>query len=163
MLPSAQGNELHAPVAETKLSRGGVGSVSCTEAASEGPLFVTLIVYVTFVPGLAVAGPVLVTKRSASCTMPVGPTVALSFAELKSGGDDAATLTVFVTEPLAFDGTAYLLVIVTVVNAVIVAMVHGNGVVHAPLFETNANPAGVGSVTVTDVASLRPLFVMLIV
>ena len=36
---------------------------------------------------------------------------------------------------------------------------HGYGVVHAPVFETNVNPAGVGSVTVTPVASDGPAFV----
>lgn len=44
IVPSEQGNDEQAPVAETKLRRDGVGSVSVTPVASDGPLFVTVIV-----------------------------------------------------------------------------------------------------------------------
>ena len=37
---------------------------------------------------------------------------------------------------------------------------HGNGVVQAPVLLTNVSPAGVGSVTVTAVASSVPLLVV---
>jgi hypothetical protein len=37
---------------------------------------------------------------------------------------------------------------------------HGNAVVHAPLFEMNVSPAGVGLSTETPAASVGPVFVI---
>jgi hypothetical protein len=50
---------------ETNVAPGGMASVSETDWASARPLFVTLIAYATLVPALALAGPLLVTARSA--------------------------------------------------------------------------------------------------
>ena len=66
-VPRAQGETevLHGVDAETKVRPVGVGSVSVTAEASEGPLFVTLIVKVMFDPGVNVGGPVFVIDRLA--------------------------------------------------------------------------------------------------
>src|SRR6266545_2856477 len=157
MVPIEQGNEVHAPVAETKPSRDGVGSASCTPAASDGPLFVTVIVYVTFEPGLALVGPVFVTDRSAFWTT-VELTVAVLLDANESGVDEL-TETVLLTVPEALAGTEYVDVIVAVAPAATLASVHGNAVVQAPLLETNVKPAGVASLTTTVVAFEGPLFV----
>ena len=44
-----------------------------------------------------------------------------------------------------------------------VPRVHGKAVVQSPAFETNVRPGGVGSVSVTPVASDGPAFVTVIV
>jgi hypothetical protein len=54
-------------------------------------------------------------------------------------------------------------VIVRLIPAGTVLRLHGNAVVQSTLFETNVNPAGVGSVTITLAASLEPLLVTAIV
>jgi hypothetical protein len=65
-VPSAHGNGVvHAVVFDTHVKPAGVGSVTITDVADAGPAFVTVMVYVIVVPGRAVAGPVLVTCRSA--------------------------------------------------------------------------------------------------
>ena len=75
-------------------------SVSETVAAVEGPLFVVVTVYVTFVPAVTVAGPVLVTARSA-----IGVTVVPTFAELldesvsKSSDETVAVFEIVVVLP----------------------------------------------------------------
>src|SRR5437588_300754 len=56
---------------DTKVSPAGNVSVRDTVWASLGPLLVTEIVYVILVPAVAVAGPVLVTPRSAAATAAV--------------------------------------------------------------------------------------------
>lgn len=102
MLPSEQGNDAHPPLAETNVSRAGVGSASCTLEASEGPLFVTVIVYVTLLPGVVVPGPLFATERSAfRDTVPV--TVEELFPEFGSGVYVELTVAVLLIVPLAFD------------------------------------------------------------
>ena len=59
-------------------------------------------------------------------------------------------------------GTAKVVAIWRLWPAGIVPSAQGNGVVHAPALLTNVNPAGVGSVTVTSVASSVPLLVTVI-
>jgi len=73
------------------------------------------------------------------------------------------TVAVFDTVPKKFWGTLYVAVIVTDCPLFKVPRLQGNGVVQAPEFETNVNPAGVGSLTTTPVAALGPLFVTVIV
>jgi hypothetical protein len=68
---------MQAPVLETKFNPGGVGSLTLTFCESLGPLFLTVIVYETFVPGVALAGPVLVISRS-----PLASTGAVTVLEL---------------------------------------------------------------------------------
>jgi hypothetical protein len=60
-------------------------------------------------------------------------------------------------------GTEKVLVIVRVAPAGTVPSEQGNAVAQAPLFETKVSPLGVGSATVTLVASELPLFVTRIV
>jgi hypothetical protein len=54
-------------------------------------------------------------------------------------------------------------VIVRVAPAGIVPKLHGNALLQSRVFEAKAKPAGVGSVTTTFAASLKPLFVIAIV
>src|SRR5712671_2667970 len=77
-VPSEQGNPaLQAPLADTKVSPGGAGSASVTLIASDGPAFVTVIVYEIDVPATACTGPFTLT-----CTSPVGVTVTVLVAVL---------------------------------------------------------------------------------
>ena len=64
-------------VSDTNVVFGGNASVSDTFAAEDGPLFVTVIVYVTFVPGVVVVGPSFVTSISA-----LGVTLVMTDASL---------------------------------------------------------------------------------
>ena len=60
------------------------------------------------------------------------------------------------TAMIALDGTANVVVIVAELPFAIEGIVQGNGVVQAPLFETNVRPAGVGSLTITFAAADGP-------
>ncbi len=62
---------------ETNVTPAGSVSVTLTLAASDGPRFCAVTVYVTLLPATTVAGPVLVTARSAD-----GVTFVVAFAEL---------------------------------------------------------------------------------
>src|SRR5262245_37564398 len=97
-VPRLQGNPpVQGAVAETKPRPGGVRSPTTTSLASDGPGFVTVIVKVTFVPGVTLAGPVFVMPTSASAASVV-VSVALSLAGsgsvVSAGG---ATLAVLVS------------------------------------------------------------------
>src|SRR5205085_9093796 len=81
---------------------------------------------------------------------------ALLFA-LFGSATGLVAVAVFVTVVLAAACTEYVEMIVTMNPDLSVPMLHGYGVVHAPLFEMNVRPAGVGSVTTTFGASLGPL------
>lgn len=156
--PIAHGNAvLHPPVLETNVMPAGVGSATAMPVADDGPLFTMLMLKVTFWPGFAVAGPVLVI-----CTSAFVPIVPVAVEELfgKFGsGVVAFTDAVFEIEPVAADATRNVVVIVAVEPAVNVPIEHGNGVVQAPVLETKVVPGGVESLTVTPVASDGPLFV----
>jgi hypothetical protein len=68
MVPRLQGNAVvQAPVFETNVRPAGVGSLTTTLPAEAGPLLTTVIVYVTFWPGLDEVGPVLEIETSAGC------------------------------------------------------------------------------------------------
>ena len=76
-----------------------------------------------------------------------------------------ATVAVFVmgfgaTYP---EGMAYVVVIVRTAPDARVPSAHGKAVVHAPAFDTNVRPGGVGSATVTDTAFDGPAFVTTVV
>src|SRR5262245_63610151 len=76
----------------------GVGSVTVTLAAFDGPLFVTTMVKITFWPAVIRAGPVLVTPTSAD-----GVTVVVA-CRVNDGCDPAPSgsmVAVFVTVPEA--------------------------------------------------------------
>jgi hypothetical protein len=53
------------PVLETKFKPAGVGSLTITFAALDGPSFLTVIVYVALEPGVMLAGPVLLIVKFA--------------------------------------------------------------------------------------------------
>ena len=114
-----------------------------------------------FVPAVRVEVSDLTMERSADV---VTGTVAV--AELFDGTGSLVvevTLAVFVSVPVTFDATLYVEVIVAFVPDVIVPRLQGNGVVHAPEFDTNVSPAGGASVTLTPVASDGPEFNTVIV
>jgi len=71
----------------------------------------------------------------------------------------ALTEAVFEIEPVAEEATRNVVVMVAVEPEVNVPIEHGNGVVQAPVLETNVVPGGVASLTVTPAASDGPLFV----
>src|SRR5262245_2673399 len=97
-VPRLQGNAVvQSPVFETKVRPAGVGSVTVTAAAFEGPLFVTTMVKTTFWPAVIRAGPVLVTPTSAD-----GVTVVLA-CRVNDGCDpvpSGSRVAVFVTVPV---------------------------------------------------------------
>lgn len=156
--PIVQGNGVvHPPLFETNVMPAGVGSATVTPVADDGPLFRMLMKNVMFWPGFAVAGPPLVI-----CTSAFVPIVPVAVEELFSEfGSAVVALTdaVFEIEPVAEDATRNVVVMAAVEPAVNVPIEHGNGVVQAPVLETNVVPAGVVSLTVTPVASDGPLFV----
>src|SRR5712692_1155621 len=106
MLPSAQGNEEHAPVAETKVNRpeGVYVSSSCTLAALDGPLLVTVMLYVMLLPGCAEPGPLFVTETSAFCTTTAGR-LTESLSGFGSGVAAELTEARLVMVPLALAGS----------------------------------------------------------
>lgn len=150
------GNAVHAPVAELNVRFAGVGSVTLIDVASEGPLLVIVIAYVTDCPAATDAGPVLVTATSADVVI-VELAVELLFVMLDSGVV-VVTLTVFDADPVAFAASAHVLVNVTELPDVIVGIVHGYPPAHGAVFETNVRPAPGASLMVTFCASDGPRF-----
>jgi hypothetical protein len=66
IVPRAHGNAVvQLPLFETKVRPVGVGSLTLRFCESLGPLFLRVIVYETFMPGVALAGPVFVISRFA--------------------------------------------------------------------------------------------------
>src|SRR5438105_2666721 len=87
----------HAPLFDWNAMPTGVGSLTTTFAAGEGPRLVTTTVYVTFCPGLALRGPVFMVDKSACA-----PTFVVLLAVLLPGTRSfvvADTVAVFVTLP----------------------------------------------------------------
>src|SRR5262245_42598299 len=99
--PTLQGNVAGTQEFVTNTSPAGVSSVMVAPATSDGPLFVTVSVWVTLVPGVVgVAGPVFPISRSA---MGVTSTEALTV----NGGSppsapSGSIVAVFVTSPCVF-------------------------------------------------------------
>src|ERR1051325_1514580 len=111
--------------------------------------------------GRAFDGPLLLIDRSALCVMLA---VALAVLFVPFGSFVAEpTVAVFVTVPVAFEGRAKALLMVTLWPGVSVPRAQGNAVVQPPLFDENVVPAGAGSLTVTLAASEGPLFVTVMV
>src|SRR5262245_16683084 len=113
-VPSAHGNApVHAPVLETNVSPGGVGSSTTTAVASDGPGFVTVIVKVRFVPAVTFGGPLFVSCTSAAVMIAV-VSVALLLSRSGSGvSPGAATLAVLLSVPVALAATVPVAVKVT--------------------------------------------------
>jgi hypothetical protein len=153
-------------VCETNVVFAGSVSVSDTVCAFDGPLFTSAIVYVTFVPGAALAGPVLVTARSALVvTVEVAVEVLLAaFGSLVA----AAIVAVLAIEPVAFGASCATSVNVAVAPAANVArvqfvVVQVNAGPEVCVSETNVVFAGSVSLMTTFEASNVPLFVAVIV
>ena len=77
--------------------------------------------------------------------------------------EDTVAVFVMVEPFVALVFTLYVDRMITDCPPVRVPRLQGKAVVHAPELETNVAPVGVGSVTVTPVASLGPLFVTVMV
>jgi hypothetical protein len=153
-----------APLFEMNVRPAGVGSETLTFVALSALLFVTAITNVIVSNECAFDGPLFTTDRSmlppvASGVVTVDELFVLfaSFVELLT---DAVLLIELPVKPA---GTLNVDVIVAVCPDVIVLSAHGNGALHAPEFETNVRPAGVGSLTNTFDALSGPLFVTVIV
>src|SRR3954453_18271852 len=97
-------------------------------------------------PGEVDGGPLFVMPRSACWTMFVVADEVLSLLFGSLTADDAEALLV-IEAPAKFEATGWGEVIVAVCAGASVPALQGNCVTHAPLFETNARPAGVTSVT----------------
>src|SRR5450759_1876723 len=94
---------VHAPLFDTNVSCAGVGSDTSTPGAVDGPLFVTVIEYVTVCPEDADTGPVLEIETSV-----LGVTARIAAAELFAGFgsvDVVVTVAVFVIDPAAVGAT----------------------------------------------------------
>jgi hypothetical protein len=156
---------------DTKVVFAGTTSLSETLEASDGPLFVTLIVYVMSDPDATLGGePLFDTDRSAA-----GATVAVVLAELFVGSGSVVvpeTLAVFasVAPAARLDGVRRVMLNPALMPAPRVLIVQltapplpTGGLVHANvgpaiwLEETNVDPPGNGSDRVTALASLGPL------
>ena len=107
---------------------------------------------------------VLVTRRSVTASP--SPVVAVLML-LAAAGSAVALDTVAVFKIGSGDtypeGMAYVVTIVCTAPGARVPSAHGEAVVHAPAFDTNVRPVGVGSVTVTATASDGPAFVTTVV
>jgi hypothetical protein len=153
--PSGHGNNLQPePLTDTSVRPADGASFKTTPVASDGPLFVTVIVYVMFEPGSADRGPVFVMDISALVTTAFVVVDVLSARLLSNAGELAVA--VFVTLD-AFEATAKVAVIVVFVPFGSEAIVHGKPP-QAPLTETRVRPAPGVSLTVTFAASDGPLF-----
>jgi hypothetical protein len=161
----------HAPAFEMNVRPAGVGSVTDTACASDGPLSVTTVVKTTFgPPGTAVAGPVFAIDRSAE-----GAAIPVVVELLLPGtGSGVADVTVAVFEMAAPVGTAGLTFTMSVKTpgaaGARVAIVHETvppaptaGVTHThppgDASETNVVPAGSVSDSATVSAVDGPRFV----
>src|SRR5262249_50254210 len=102
IVPSAHGKDvMQSPLLDTKVRPGGVGSVSSTSFAADGPALLTTMVYDTVCPGSTLAGPLFVTARFAEAGRSDG-SVASSFVGSGSTVPSGArTLAGFVTVPVA--------------------------------------------------------------
>jgi hypothetical protein len=143
--PIVHGNPpAHGALAETNVTPAGGASDTTTPDASDGPLFFTAIVYATALPGVTLAGPVLVTCRSALGTTGV-MTELLLFAEFGSLVVNV-TFAVFVMDAAAnAAGMLYVTVTVVLAPSVMLPIVHGKPPAHGAVADTKVRPAGGGS------------------
>jgi hypothetical protein len=165
-IPNSQGKAvMQSPVLETKFSPAGVGSSTETLAAFDGPLFVTVIVYVTFVPGMMLAGPVFVISRSATgVSVLLSPLFALLGSDVPTGGVTVAVLTrlpvaLAITVPVAVKVIVPPLATLTV--ALMSPVPEAGQLEPALALQVHVTPvivAGKLSITFAPFASLGPAF-----
>jgi hypothetical protein len=154
---------------ETKVVFGGKVSDIVTVVASDGPLLVTVMLYVRFVPAVAVAGAVLTTEMSA---LRVTVVVTVGLFPVAFGSEVAVeTRAVLETVPDAFGAmwTVIEKVADPVANEPIVqlmlpvpptaGLLHENAGPDVCEAETNVVFAGIVSVSETLAAAEGPLFV----
>jgi len=146
-------------LAELKMNPLGYVSVTTTPAAFDGPLFVTTRVYVRLWPAITGSGLSLLVIETSACAF----TWVVEVAVLSLGSGSAvveATLTLFVSVPVAPGDTVPVIVIVTLAFGASVPSAHTLfPLVGAGLAELNVNPLGYVSVTTKPWASDGPWFV----
>src|SRR5204863_6235985 len=113
---------------ETKVVPTGVGSLTTTFCALFGPLLTTTIVNVAVVFSSAVAGPVLVTLRSAT-SVPESDVVATAMLllGLRSAVELLTVAILVIVVAVNAAGTLYVEVIVTLCAGFSVPSAHGYG------------------------------------
>ena len=152
-----------APAALTKVTPAGSVSLNATPVALDGPVFVTVTVYVYCWPGVTVAGPVLETVMSA-----LGADVVVDAeAELLAAtGSAVVAVTEAVSVRVVFCGSEAAAVAVTVNDALApgasVPTVQVGGDPEQPAAVAPTMPAPGASVSTTPVAVDGPLFVTVI-
>src|SRR5262245_21498251 len=101
---SVHGNAVvQSPALDTNVSPAGVESLTVTPVATDGPAFVTTIVYTALLPGTTVGGPVLVMPRFALCVI-----VSVSVFEAVVGAPNPGgfcAVTVLIRFPVALAAT----------------------------------------------------------
>src|SRR5207253_8441395 len=99
-VPRLQGKVVvQAPAFESQVRFGDGGSLTVTPADDDGPLFVTVIVYVTFWPATTPAGPVFTIDRSADGAMTALRTNEMGVYEAVTDGGTVTEANVPLLEP----------------------------------------------------------------
>src|SRR5262249_53013810 len=102
--PRLQGNVAGVQEFVTNISPAGVWSLMVASATADGPLFVTVRVYVMLVPGVVVSGPILAISRSATGVTSTG---ALTWkGGSPPGAPSGSIVAVLVTVPAVFGAAA---------------------------------------------------------
>jgi hypothetical protein len=162
-LPEALVQGPRVELAETNVTPAGRVSVTTTAVAPFGPLLEAVTVYVIGVVAVAVAGAVLVIATSAFSG--ADDTLVVADDELLAvfgSGSFAVAVAVLVMVPIAVGVT--VIVFVALAPDASEPTVHvtvPETLVHPGLAELNVTVAGSVSVTVTPVAGLGPLFLVL--
>jgi len=161
---------------ETNVAPTGNGSVIDTFAASLGPVFETVRLYVMLLPDENVAGPLFVTARSARVDA-----VEIAVDELLPGVGSLVALVTVAVLLMLMPFASLEMTLKTMLNVAVAALAKfaivqligpvppTAGVVHANVgpavcvTETNVMPTGTLSVSETVCAPLGPLFVRLTV
>ena len=157
-------NSLQGPwaMAETKVTPGGSVSMRVTPVATEGPLFLMLILLVRISPTNTGSGKsVLVTEMSADGTTTVVVCVAVLLLKLGSGGLLATTVAVLVISPVEV-GMIRMTVLVVIAPRskspmLQVTMPPSSLQPPGDVAEMNVTPGGSVSVRVTAVDDEGPL------
>ncbi len=170
-VPRAQGKAVvQSPAVLTKVRPAGVGSLTTTFAALDGPALLTWIVYTSVAPGTTFAGPVLVMLTSA-----LGTSVLTSVLLADDGSDTPAggvMVAVLTSVPIAAAEMVPLAVNVTVppggrsTSALILPAPAAGQAAPPAAAQVHVTPVmsvGKLSVTVAPRAALGPAFVAVMV